>query len=155
MLAVERATDLGLHTIVAASSGGVTAWKFAKAVADTDIQLVIVTRVVGFSEPGEMYGSLMRQLTMNCGSTDTRLSAERMLFPVLNVHCPVPLSADRIISWCGQRSVSPKKLSQSAEPKMERIRFSLFAPPISHIASFFDLQVREEVPEVVVMPRNL
>ncbi|HJJ99181.1 MAG TPA: hypothetical protein O0X23_03085, partial [Methanocorpusculum sp.] len=52
VLAVERATELGITTIVAASSGGATARAFARAVAGTKIHLAIVTHAVGFSSPG-------------------------------------------------------------------------------------------------------
>ena len=64
MLAVERATDLGLHTIVAASSGGATARAFAKAVADTDIRLVIVTHAVLLLAECIFLAGLMRKLFM-------------------------------------------------------------------------------------------
>jgi uncharacterized protein len=50
--AVERAKELGLDKIVVASSGGMTAEIFYEAVKDTDIDLLVVTHVVGFSEPG-------------------------------------------------------------------------------------------------------
>lgn len=50
--AVERAKELGIDKIVVASSGGETANIFYNAVRDTDIRLIVVTHVVGFSSPG-------------------------------------------------------------------------------------------------------
>lgn len=51
--AVERATMLGLETIVVASTSGQTALKFLEAVRGTGLRLVVVTHVVGFRAPGE------------------------------------------------------------------------------------------------------
>lgn len=51
-IAVKRAQDLGISTIVVASTTGETAKIFAEAMKGTDIHLVVVTHVVGFSEPG-------------------------------------------------------------------------------------------------------
>jgi uncharacterized protein len=50
--AVERARELGIRTIVVASTTGETALAFLKAVKGTDISLLVVTHVVGFEEPG-------------------------------------------------------------------------------------------------------
>jgi len=51
--AVERAQELGLSTIVVASSSGKTAQVFFDAMTGTNLRLVVVTHVMGFSKPGE------------------------------------------------------------------------------------------------------
>jgi hypothetical protein len=50
--AVERAQNLGLSTIVIASTTGKTALCFLEAMKNTNLSLVVVTHVVGFREPG-------------------------------------------------------------------------------------------------------
>ncbi len=51
--AVERATALGIGTVVVASTSGSTARQFLEAVKGTGLHLVVVTHVVGFRAPGE------------------------------------------------------------------------------------------------------
>ncbi|KAF5058916.1 Pyruvate kinase, alpha/beta domain [anaerobic digester metagenome] len=51
--AVERATALGLDTIVVASTSGRTALQFLEASRETGLHLVVVTHAVGFRTPGE------------------------------------------------------------------------------------------------------
>ncbi len=51
--AVERATALGLDTVVVASTSGRTALAFLEATRNTRVRLVVVTHVVGFRAPGE------------------------------------------------------------------------------------------------------
>ena len=50
--AIERARELGLGTIVVASSSGATAQVFFDAMKGTGLRLVVVTHVVGFTKPG-------------------------------------------------------------------------------------------------------
>ncbi len=50
--AVGRAKELGISRIVVASSRGYTADTFYEAMKGTGIDLIVVTHVVGFSEPG-------------------------------------------------------------------------------------------------------
>ncbi len=50
---VERAKELGLKTIVVASSSGKTAQTFFNAMKGSRLQLVVVTHVIGFTKPGE------------------------------------------------------------------------------------------------------
>ena len=52
-IAVERAKELGIATIVVASTTGATAKVFSDAMKGTGISLVVVTHVVGFTRPGE------------------------------------------------------------------------------------------------------
>jgi hypothetical protein len=51
--AIERAKELGINTIVVASTSGKTASVFFDAIRGTSINLVIVTHVIGFTKPGE------------------------------------------------------------------------------------------------------
>jgi hypothetical protein len=50
--AVERAKELGIQTVVVASTSGKTALTFFEAVKDAGLTLVVVTHVVGFRQPG-------------------------------------------------------------------------------------------------------
>jgi hypothetical protein len=52
-LAIERAKELNLRTIVVASTSGSTAQVFFDAMNGTGLELVVVTHVYGFSKPGE------------------------------------------------------------------------------------------------------
>ena len=51
-IAVKRAQELGISTIVVASTTGETAKIFTEAMENTGIHLVVVTHLVGFREPG-------------------------------------------------------------------------------------------------------
>jgi uncharacterized protein len=48
----ERALELGLSTVVVASSSGETAQVFFNTLAGSGLQLVVVTHVFGFTKPG-------------------------------------------------------------------------------------------------------
>ena len=50
---ISRAQELGLSTVVVASTTGATAMKFAAAIKGTGLRLVVVTHVVGFTTPGK------------------------------------------------------------------------------------------------------
>ncbi|HWQ65665.1 MAG TPA: pyruvate kinase alpha/beta domain-containing protein [Methanospirillum sp.] len=52
-IAAERAGELGITRMVIASTSGQTARIAADLLKDTDIQLIVVSHVVGFSRPGE------------------------------------------------------------------------------------------------------
>jgi hypothetical protein len=52
-IAIERAKELNIPTIVAASTSGKTALAFHAAMKGSGLSLVVVTHVVGFSRPGE------------------------------------------------------------------------------------------------------
>jgi len=51
--ALERAKELGIGTIVVASTSGKTARVFFDAMHGSGLKLVVVTHVVGFTKPGE------------------------------------------------------------------------------------------------------
>ncbi|MGA2121535.1 MAG: pyruvate kinase alpha/beta domain-containing protein [Methanoregula sp.] len=50
---IERAKELGLKTIVVASTSGTTAQTFFAAMKGSGLRLVVVTHVIGFAKPGE------------------------------------------------------------------------------------------------------
>jgi len=50
---LERAKELGLATVVVASTSGNTAQVFSDTLKGSGIRLVVVTHVVGFTKPGE------------------------------------------------------------------------------------------------------
>lgn len=50
--ALERARELGIRTVVVASSSGETAQVFSAALKGSGIRLVVVTHVFGFAKPG-------------------------------------------------------------------------------------------------------
>ena len=51
--AIERAKELGIKTIVVASTSGKTAEVFFEAMSKSGLGLVVVTHVIGFTKPGE------------------------------------------------------------------------------------------------------
>jgi hypothetical protein len=51
--AIERAKELGIKTIVVASTSGKTAEVFFDAISKSGLGLVVVTHVIGFTKPGE------------------------------------------------------------------------------------------------------
>jgi hypothetical protein len=51
--AIERAKELGIRTIVVASTSGKTAQIFFEAMSTSGLELVVVTHVIGFTKPGE------------------------------------------------------------------------------------------------------
>ncbi len=50
---LERAKELGVKTVVVASSSGKTAQVFSRAMKGSGLRLIVVTHVVGFAKPGE------------------------------------------------------------------------------------------------------
>jgi hypothetical protein len=56
--AIERAKELKIQTIIVASTSGKTAEIFHEAMKDSQLDLVVVTHVVGFTKPGEWEFSL-------------------------------------------------------------------------------------------------
>jgi len=51
--AIERAKELGLKTIVVASTSGKTAEVFSSAMKGSGLSLIVVSHVMGFAKPGE------------------------------------------------------------------------------------------------------
>lgn len=52
-IAIERAKELKIETIVVASTSGQTARVFSDAMEGSNLSLIVVTHVVGFVKPGE------------------------------------------------------------------------------------------------------
>ncbi|MDR0438808.1 MAG: hypothetical protein LBH02_01130 [Methanocalculaceae archaeon] len=172
VLAVERAIELGLTTIVVASSSGSTAREFVKIVSGTNIRLVIVTHAIGFSAPNvwEFDVALADELSaaghaIVCG-THTLSGLERALSrssrvgggsrteaiaeafrKTIAVGLKVAVECVLIAADQGAISVTDEVVAVGGtEEGADTILVILPA----HTASFFDLQVRE----IVAMPRN-
>jgi hypothetical protein len=171
-LAVERATELGLTTIVVPSSVGATARMFAEAVLGTNIRLVIVTHAVGFSVTGvwEFDAALADELriaghTIVCG-THALSGLERALSRssyvgggsrteaiaeafrrIIAVGLKVAVECVLIATDQGAVSVVDEVIAVGGT---EEGADTILVIRPAHTASFFDLQVRE----IVAMPRN-
>jgi hypothetical protein len=50
---IERAKELGIKTVIVASTSGKTAQVFSHAMKGSGLRLIVVTHVVGFAKPGE------------------------------------------------------------------------------------------------------
>ena len=171
-LAVERATELGLTTIVVASSGGATARAFAQAVSGTGIRLVVVTHAVGFSAPGvwEFDADLAEELR-SCGhavicGTHALSGLERALSRSPRVGggsrteavaeafrrtiaVGLKVAVECVLIAADQGAVGVTDEVVAVGGTEEGADTVLVIRP-SHTASLFDLQVRE----VVAMPRS-
>jgi hypothetical protein len=169
--AVERARELGLSHIVVASTSGETALVFHEATKGTDVRLVVVTHVVGFSKPGVwefdsgkaqklcdagvlivtgthalsgLERSFSRSPKVGGGSrTEAVAEALRRVVAIgLKVAVEcVLIAADQGAIGIEEEVVAVGGTSSGADT------VCVIRP--SHTASFFDLQVRE----IVAMPR--
>jgi hypothetical protein len=169
--AVERARELHLKTIVVASSSGRTAMVFSDAVGGTDLNLVVVTHVFGFTKPGEwefsaetagvlrkkgvkivtgthalsgLERALSRSNRVGGGSrTEAIAEALRRIVAVgLKVAVEcVLIAADQGVIGVEEEVVAVGGTASGADT------VCVIRP--AHTASFFDLQVRE----IVAMPR--
>jgi hypothetical protein len=170
--AVERALELGLSTIVIASTSGSTAVAFHEKMKGTNLQLVVVTHVVGFREPGvwefdsdiaarlraegvaivtgtHVLSGLERALSRSPkvgGGSRTEAIAEALRRTVavgLKVAVEcVLIAADQGVIGVDNEVVAVGGSAQGADT------VCVIKP--AHTASYFDLQVRE----IVAMPRN-
>jgi len=170
--AVERAQELGVRTIVVASTTGTTARKFLQGIDGTGLYLVVVSHAVGFSEPGvwefdprneEMLrragvriatgthalSGLERALSRSAGvggGSRTEAIAEalrRVVAPGLKV------AVECVLIATDQGILSPSEEVIAVGGTMSGADTVCVIRP-SHTSSFFDLQVRE----IVAMPRN-
>ncbi len=169
--AVERAQELGLKKIVVASTGGRTALAFLDAMKGTDLELIVVTHVVGFTRPGEWEFSpeaaatlreagativtgthalsgLERAISRSSrlgGSSRTEAIAEalrRIVAIGLKVAVEcVLIAADQGVVGADEEVIAVGGTATGADT------VCVIRP--AHTASFFDLQVRE----IVAMPR--
>lgn len=169
--AVERAQELGLAKIVVASTGGRTALAFLDAMKGTDLELIVVTHVVGFTRPGEWEFSPEAAATLReagakivtgthalsgleraisrsprlGGSSRTEAIAEalrRIVAIGLKVAVEcVLIAADQGVVGVDEEVIAVGGTATGADT------VCVIRP--AHTASFFDLQVRE----TVAMPR--
>jgi len=170
--ACERAAELGIKKVVVASSGGSTALEFHKKLYGTDIELIIVTHAVGFSNPGEWefpkdlaeklesegvriikgthaLSGLERAISKNPklgGSSRTEAVAETLR---RTVSVGLKVAVECTLIAADQGVVSPDEEIVAAGGTMEGCDTVCVIKP-SHTASYFSLQVRE----IVAMPRN-
>ncbi|HOB18245.1 MAG TPA: pyruvate kinase alpha/beta domain-containing protein [Candidatus Methanoculleus thermohydrogenotrophicum] len=170
--AVERARELGIKKIVVASTSGRTALAFRDAMEGTDLELVVVTHVVGFSKPGEWefeeeaaailraegakiitgthaLSGLERAVTRSSklgGSSRTEAIAEA-LRRVVAVGLKVAVECVLIAADQGAISIDEEVVAVGGTASGADT-VCVIRP--AHTATFFDLQVRE----IVAMPRN-
>jgi uncharacterized protein len=170
--AVERAQELGIRTIVAASTSGSTALAFQEAIAGTELELVVVTHAVGFSEPGvwefspqtaealrakgakivtgtHALSGLERAISRSSrlgGSSRTEAIAEA-LRRIMAVGLKVAVECVLIAADQGAIGVDEEVIAVGGTWSGAD---AVCVVRPAHTASFFDLQVRE----IVAMPRD-
>lgn len=170
--AVERAVELGLNTIVVASTSGKTALVFSEAMKGTDLQLVVVTHVVGFKEPGKwefltenaeklqkagvqivkgthVLSGLERALSRSAkvgGGSRTEAIGEALRRTVA-VGLKVAVECVLIAADQGAINIEEELISVGGTARGSDT-VCVIKP--SHTTTYFDLQVRE----IVAMPRN-
>jgi uncharacterized protein len=170
--AAERAEALSLSKVVVASTSGETARTFAAALKGTGLSLIVVTHVVGFSQPGiwefspetaaglraegvlvitgtHALSGLERSLSRSPrvgGGSRTEAVAEA-LRRIIAVGLKVAVACVLIAADQGAVDINEEVIAcggtYSGADTVCVIR-------PSHTASFFDLQVRE----IVAMPRT-
>jgi len=170
--AVERAKELGIRTIIVASTTGSTAETFNDAMKGSGLQLIIVTHVVGFTKPGiwefskdaaarlqkqgvqivtgtHVLSGLERALSRSpkvSGGSRTEAIAEalrRVVAVGLKVAVEcVLISADQGVINTEDEVIAVGGTASGADT------VCVIRP--AHTANFFDLQVRE----IVAMPRK-
>ena len=169
--AIERASELGLTTIVVASSSGATAEIFFSAMKGSGLNLVVVTHVIGFTKPGEWEFSseiadrlrdqgvkivvgthalsgLERALSRSPkvgGGSRTEAIAEA-LRRVVAVGLKVAVECVLIAADQGAISIEKEVIAVGGTATGAD---SVCVIKPAHTANFFDLQVRE----IVAMPR--
>jgi hypothetical protein len=169
--AIERAKELGIKKIIVASTSGTTAKKCFDAMKGTDLHLIVVTHVVGFSKPGEWefdqktaeylkkndvtivtgthaLSGLERALSRSPkvgGGSRTEAIAEA-LRRVVAVGLKVAVECVLIAADNGAVDVHEEVLALGGT--MSGSDTACVIRP-AHSANFFDLQVRE----IVAMPR--
>jgi len=171
-IAVERAAELNISTIVVASTTGATAKVFYETVKGTKISLVVVTHVIGFAKPGEWefdpttaallrrngvtivtgthaLSGLERALSRSAkigGGSRTEAIAEALRRTVA-VGLKVAVECVLIASDCGAIGID-KEVVAAGGTASGADTVCVIRP--AHTANFFDLQVRE----IAAMPRN-
>lgn len=169
--AIERAKELGLSTVVVASTSGETARKCYDSVKGTGLRLIVVTHAVGFSKAGEWefdakmaeylkkngvaivtgthaLSGLERALSRSAkvgGGSRTEAIAEA-LRRVVAVGLKVAVECVLIAADQGAVGVDEEVVAVGGT--MSGTDTVCVIRP-AHTANFFDLQVRE----IVAMPR--
>jgi len=169
--AIERAKELGIGTIVVASTSGKTALVFFDAMIGSGLRLVIVTHVIGFTKPGEWEFSkeiadqLQKQGVRIVTSTHALSGLERALSRSPKVgggsRTEAIAEALRRVVAVGLK-VAVECVMMAADTGAIGINEEIIAVGgtasgadtvcvirPAHTANFFDLQVRE----IVAMPR--
>jgi len=169
--AIERAKELGIGTIVVASTSGKTALVFFDAMIGSGLRLVIVTHVIGFTKPGEWEFSkeiadqLQKQGVRIVTSTHALSGLERALSRSPKVgggsRTEAIAEALRRVVAVGLK-VAVECVMMAADAGAIGINEEVIAVGgtytgadtvcvirPAHTANFFDLQVRE----IVAMPR--
>ncbi|HOP66289.1 MAG TPA: pyruvate kinase alpha/beta domain-containing protein [Methanoregulaceae archaeon] len=170
--AVERAKELGVRSIVVASTTGASALEFEKAMKGSGLSLVVVTHVVGFAEPGvwqfseenaatlrangakivvgtHVLSGLERSFSRSAkvgGGSRTEAVAEA-LRRVVAVGLKVAVECTLIAADQGAIPVDEEVVAVGGTASGADT-VCVIRP--SHTSAFFDLQVRE----IVAMPRN-
>jgi len=171
-LAVGRAKDLGLSTIVVASTSGGSAKKFHAAMKGTGLRLVVVTHVIGFSKPGvwefseeiakelrsagvtivtgtHVLSGLERAISRSPkigGGSRTEAIAEALR---RTVAVGLKVAVECVLIAADQGAIPiDKEVIAVGGTESGTDTVCVIRP--SHTASFFDLQVRE----IIAMPRN-
>lgn len=169
--AVERARELGIGKIVVASTSGRTALAFRDAMKGTDLDLIVVSHVVGFSKPGKWEFSEEAAETLRAGgatiitgthalsgleraisrspklggSSRTEAIAEA-LRRVVAVGLKVAVECVLIAADQGAVGIDEEVIAAGGTASGADT-VCVIRP--AHTATFFDLQVRE----IVAMPR--
>lgn len=170
--AVERAQELGISTIIVASTSGATAEEFFRAIKGSGIDLVVVTHVIGFTKPGEWEFSkeraeklqkegvkivtgthalsgLERALSRSPkvgGGSRTEAIAEALR---RTVAVGLKVAVECVLIAADQGAISLEKEVVAVGGTASGADTVCVILP-AHTATFFDLQVRE----IVAMPRN-
>jgi len=169
--AIERAKELGIGTIVVASTSGKTALVFFDAMIGSGLRLVIVTHVIGFTKPGEWEFSkeiadqLQKQGVRIVTSTHALSGLERALSRspkvgggsrteaiaealrrVVAVGLKVAVECVMMAADAGAIGINEEVISVGGT-YTGADTVCVIRP--AHTANFFDLQVRE----IVAMPR--
>ena len=169
--AIERAKELGIGTIVVASTSGKTALVFFDAMIGSGLRLVIVTHVIGFTKPGEWEFSkeiadqLQKQGVRIVTSTHALSGLERALSRspkvgggsrteaiaealrrVVAVGLKVAVECVMMAADAGAIGINEEVISVGGTYTGSDT-VCVIRP--AHTANFFDLQVRE----IVAMPR--
>lgn len=172
ILAIERAKELGVSDIVVASTTGETAEMFHNLMKGTNLRLVAVSHVVGFTKPGvwefksdiadrlRTEGSVIvtgthalsgfeRAMSRNArigGGSRSEAVAEALR---RTVAVGLKVAVECVLIAADQGVIPIDKEVIAVGGTAEGTDTVVVIQP-SHTASYFDLQVRE----IVAMPRN-